>query len=116
MLRMRYEDYRTRRKKWGTRLGLGSGASKGCVPGHHILASLSEAGGNDPYREQPLSPHSPSDPDRVGREPMRAGARVLPQKSSRVQAAASRNFNNLTRFLRAPQHNRINWGKRRTAS
>ena len=40
--------------------------------GSSILASLSEAGGNDPYHPMngPLPPHSPADMDRVGTRPM----------------------------------------------
>src|SRR5271154_1293908 len=39
--------------------------------GSSILASLSEAGGNDPYRPAsgPLPPHLPDDADRVGTRP-----------------------------------------------
>ncbi len=66
--------------KWGPRLG--SGAPKGRVPlarprrdramGSSILASLSEAGGNDPLRivSKPLPPHSQRSADRfVGTRP-----------------------------------------------
>jgi hypothetical protein len=61
--------------KWGPRLG--SGAPIGCVPvvrsrrdrtmGSSILASLSEAGGNDPLRamSKPLPPRSQRSADRV---------------------------------------------------
>jgi hypothetical protein len=60
---------------------LGSGAPKGRVSlirprrdrimGSSILASLSEAGGNDPCHQMngPLPPHSPSDADRVETRP-----------------------------------------------
>jgi len=60
---------------------LGSGAPIGCVPvtrprrdrvmGSSILASLSEAGGNDPHGlvSKPLPPHSLDPADRVERNP-----------------------------------------------
>ena len=67
------------KKRGGSRLG--SGAPKGRVPlirprrdrtmGSSILASLSEAGGNDPFHpvNGPLPPHSPDGADRVGTRP-----------------------------------------------
>ena len=66
-------------KKRGSRLG--SGTPKGRVPlirprrdrimGSSILASLSEAGGNDPVHpaSRPLPPHLPDVADRVGTRP-----------------------------------------------
>jgi hypothetical protein len=68
------------RKKEGLPLGIGS--PKDRVPvirlrrsrimGSSILASLSEAGGNDPYHplSGPLPPHLKNDVDRVGTRPM----------------------------------------------
>src|SRR5208282_2270290 len=79
MVRMRCGDYRTRRKKGGPCLG--SRAPIGRVPvvrprrdrtmGSSILASLSEAGGNDPCYPMngPLPPHSPDKAHRVGTQP-----------------------------------------------
>src|SRR5271169_4810834 len=67
------------RKKEGPQLGIRG--PKGRVPvirprrdrimGSSILASLSEAGGNDPCHPAngPLPPHSPDSADRVGTRP-----------------------------------------------
>jgi len=67
-------------KKRGPLLGIKSPQSRVPVArprrdrtmGSSILASLSEAGGNDPYHPMngPLPPHSPNDMDRVGTRPM----------------------------------------------
>lgn len=75
----RYANFGRQKRRGGP--SLGSRAPKGRVPvirprrdrimGSSILASLSEAGGNDPFLPMsgPLPPHSPVGADRVGTRP-----------------------------------------------
>src|SRR5271154_6521099 len=83
---------------------LGSRAPKGRVPlirprrdrimGSSILASLSEAGGNDPFLpvSGPLPPHVPVDADRVGTRPT---GHPYASESPRTRDRFARVFSNL---------------------
>src|SRR5271156_2525054 len=90
---------------------LGSRAPKGRVPlirprrdrimGSSILASLSEAGGNDPFLpvSGPLPPHVPVGADRVGTRPTQGHMQVGGPSFSAAAVRGLPIFNDLTDAL-----------------
>src|SRR5271156_1764859 len=90
---------------------LGSRAPKGRVPlirprrdrimGSSILASLSEAGGNDPFLpiSGPLPPHGPVGADRVGTRPTHGHMQLGGPNCAWTVTSQVPIFNDLTRSL-----------------
>jgi hypothetical protein len=100
----------TQQKKRGSRLG--SRAPKGRVPlirprrdrimGSSILASLSEAGGNDPFLPMsgPLPPHSPVGRIVLERDPLLTLCKCVAHRGVLIRSQHTCVFNHLVAQLR----------------